>query len=173
MGQDAQSNRTGKIPAGMLCVKMEILCSTYAAKSSTHAASQAPQGDVANSWEMWQIKRSLPWVFAAVLLQRPGWATVPPQLQQQGCGLLLWSAGYSLSVYIPMSFACIFPIESLRWSLVAAATLTSGLFLLLNFRKPIFAVAGAKYALQSPPPPPIPPHLRAVLVAQLSLTHLC
>jgi hypothetical protein len=52
--------------------------------------------------------------------------------------------GYSLSIYIPISFFCIFPYESVRWTLVVLATFTSGLFLLTNFKGPIFDVAGAK-----------------------------
>jgi hypothetical protein len=54
--------------------------------------------------------------------------------------------GYAMAVYIPMALLCIAPSEVLRWSLVGAATLASGLFLLLNFRGPMLAAAGAKGA---------------------------
>jgi hypothetical protein len=39
------------------------------------------------------------------------------------------------------------PYEAVRWVCIGLATLSSGLFLLLNFRGPIFDVAGAKCAL--------------------------
>lgn len=45
-----------------------------------------------------------------------------------------------------MSPVCVLPYEAVRWALIGVATLTSGLFLLLNFRGPIFDVAGAKCA---------------------------
>ena len=53
-------------------------------------------------------------------------------------------AGYALSIFIPISFVCVLPYEALRWSMIAVATVSSGLFLLLNFKGPIFDVAGAK-----------------------------
>ena len=53
-------------------------------------------------------------------------------------------AGYALSVFIPISFVCIFPYEALRWALVAAATATSGLFIMINLRHTVFEHAGAK-----------------------------
>ena len=53
-------------------------------------------------------------------------------------------AGYALSIFIPVSFICILPYEVLRWVLVAVATFTSGLFLLTNFKAPIYDTAGAK-----------------------------
>ncbi len=52
--------------------------------------------------------------------------------------------GYALAIFIPISFACIAPIESLRWALVALATATSGLFILLNLRGPVFETAGVR-----------------------------
>ncbi|KAK9828091.1 hypothetical protein WJX81_002457 [Elliptochloris bilobata] len=52
--------------------------------------------------------------------------------------------GYALSIFIPVSCVCVLPYEAVRWALIGAGTLTSGLFLLLNFRGPIFDVAGAK-----------------------------
>ena len=55
-------------------------------------------------------------------------------------------AGYALSVFIPISFVCVVPYEAVRWAMIALATLSSGLFLLMNFRGPIFDVAGAKCA---------------------------
>lgn len=53
-------------------------------------------------------------------------------------------AGYALAAFIPISFVCIFPVEVMRWSVVAAATAISGLFILLNFRRPVFDHVGAK-----------------------------
>eukprot|EP00884_Botryococcus_braunii_P014287 jgi/Botrbrau1/2285/Bobra.101_2s0108.1 len=52
--------------------------------------------------------------------------------------------GYSLTVFIPISMLCVFPSELLRWLLITAATFTSGAFLMLNFREPIFDLAGAR-----------------------------
>jgi hypothetical protein len=52
--------------------------------------------------------------------------------------------GYALSVFIPISFVCIVNNEIVRWLLVALATFTSGLFLLSNFRTPIYESAGAR-----------------------------
>lgn len=52
--------------------------------------------------------------------------------------------GYALAVFIPISFACIFPLEMLRVGLVAGATAVSGIFILLNFRRPVFDHVGAK-----------------------------
>ena len=57
----------------------------------------------------------------------------------------MW-AGYALSIFIPISFVCVVPYEAIRWVMIGLATLSSGLFLLLNFRGPIFDVAGAKCA---------------------------
>ncbi|KAK9811891.1 hypothetical protein WJX72_011905 [[Myrmecia] bisecta] len=71
---------------------------------------------------------SLKWLFKSTVSLAQVWCTY----------------GYSLSLFIPISFFCIFPYEVARWVLVMAATLTSGLFLMLNFRQPIFDVAGAK-----------------------------
>lgn len=58
------------------------------------------------------------------------------------------ATGYALSIFIPVSCVCVLPYEAVRWALIGVATLTSGLFLLLNFRGPIFDVAGAKCALK-------------------------
>lgn len=58
---------------------------------------------------------------------------------------LFVGAGYALSIYIPVALLCVIRIEILRWALIGAATLTSGLFLMMNFRGPIFESAGAKY----------------------------
>ncbi|CAK0784356.1 hypothetical protein CVIRNUC_007560 [Coccomyxa viridis] len=52
--------------------------------------------------------------------------------------------GYALSIFIPISFVCVLPYEALRWAMIGVATVSSGLFLLLNFKGPIFDVAGAK-----------------------------
>ena len=73
---------------------------------------------------------------------------------------MLWP-GYALSIYIPISFVCVVPYEAVRWAMIAVATVLSGLFLLLNFKGPIFDVAGAKcvlppgysYCSVNPPPP--------------------
>lgn len=53
-------------------------------------------------------------------------------------------AGYALSIFIPISFVCVLPYEAVRWAMIGVATVSSGLFLLLNFKGPIFDVAGAK-----------------------------
>ncbi len=58
--------------------------------------------------------------------------------------LLSASAGYALAVFIPISFVCIFPVEIMRWSVIGAATFVSGMFILLNFRRPVFDHVGAK-----------------------------
>ena len=68
-------------------------------------------------------------------------------LAQQAVSIALISAGYALSIFIPISFVCVLPYEALRWAMIAVATVSSGLFLLLNFKGPIFDVAGAKCAL--------------------------
>lgn len=55
----------------------------------------------------------------------------------------VWCAyGYALSGYIPMAALCVLPTEAVRWSLVGAATVMSGAFLILNFRSPIIEAAG-------------------------------
>ena len=64
----------------------------------------------------------------------------------QSCVRLRRATGYALSIFIPVSCVCVLPYEAVRWALIGVATLTSGLFLLLNFRGPIFDVAGAKCA---------------------------
>ena len=53
-------------------------------------------------------------------------------------------AGYALAVYIPIACICILPVEAMRWAVLGAATVTSGLFLLLTFRRPILDSAGAR-----------------------------
>lgn len=53
-------------------------------------------------------------------------------------------AGYALSIFIPISFVCVLPYEAVRWAMIGVATVSSELFLLLNFKGPIFDVAGAK-----------------------------
>ncbi|KDQ18414.1 hypothetical protein BOTBODRAFT_171259 [Botryobasidium botryosum FD-172 SS1] len=55
----------------------------------------------------------------------------------------LW--GYGMTVWIPVSLLCIAPIPMLRWSLVGAASLLSGFFLLRNVY-PVLASAEAKSA---------------------------
>ena len=71
---------------------------------------------------------------------------VPCRRSTQSCEELRHAAGYALSIFIPVSPVCVLPYEAVRWALIGVATLTSGLFLLLNFRGPIFDVAGAKCA---------------------------
>lgn len=52
--------------------------------------------------------------------------------------------GYALAVFIPMALVCVVPLESVRWAVVGAATLTSGTFIMLSLRRPIHEAAGAK-----------------------------
>ncbi|KAI3435959.1 hypothetical protein D9Q98_002017 [Chlorella vulgaris] len=53
--------------------------------------------------------------------------------------------GYSVAAFIPICFVCVVPVEIARWAVVAAATLTSGTFILLSMRKHIQdSDAGAK-----------------------------
>lgn len=59
-------------------------------------------------------------------------------------GYSVGNAGYALSIFIPISFVCVLPYEAVRWAMIGVATVSSGLFLLLNFKGPIFDVAGAK-----------------------------
>ena len=76
-------------------------------------------------------------------------------------GLLLWAIlkwcgsnvslpsvwciyGYAMAAFIPMAALCVIPLESVRWSLVMAATAISGTFLTLNLRRPLLDSTGAK-----------------------------
>ena len=43
-----------------------------------------------------------------------------------------------------MCVLCLIRVEIVRWVLIGVATLTSGLFLMMNFRRPLFDHAGAK-----------------------------
>ena len=52
--------------------------------------------------------------------------------------------GYSLSIYMPVSLACVVPIKWVRWLIVGLATLSSALFLFLNFKATIYQAAPAK-----------------------------
>eukprot|EP00887_Chlorella_sp_A99_P006437 scaffold3.g6437.t1 len=53
--------------------------------------------------------------------------------------------GYALAIYIPVSFVCVFPVKSMRWAVLGAATGVSALFILLTFRRPVHdSEAGAK-----------------------------
>lgn len=57
----------------------------------------------------------------------------------------LWCIyGYSLTAFIPVSLACVIPVEGIRWAVVAAATLLSGSFLFANIKATVFATAPAK-----------------------------
>ena len=53
-------------------------------------------------------------------------------------------AGYALTIFIPVSMACVIPVEWLRWVVIMGATVLSGGFLLRNFKNAIFAAAPAK-----------------------------
>ena len=53
-------------------------------------------------------------------------------------------AGYSLSIFIPVCVLCLIRLEVVRWVLIGVATASSGLFLMMNFRRPLFDTAGAK-----------------------------
>jgi hypothetical protein len=55
--------------------------------------------------------------------------------------------GYALTIFIPVSFACIIPVELLRWLLVMLATASSGLFLIGNFKATIYAAAPARASM--------------------------
>jgi hypothetical protein len=55
--------------------------------------------------------------------------------------------GYAMTIFIPVSFACIVPNEYVRWILVGIATLLSGLFLLGNFKATIYAAAPARASM--------------------------
>lgn len=53
-------------------------------------------------------------------------------------------AGYSLTIFIPVSLVCVAPVAWLCWLLVALATANSGLFLLRSFKTTIYAAAPAR-----------------------------
>lgn len=52
--------------------------------------------------------------------------------------------GYSLTIFIPVSFLCIIPLSLLRWLAVMVATAISGLFIVANLRPTIYEVAPAR-----------------------------
>lgn len=52
--------------------------------------------------------------------------------------------GYSIAVFIPISFICIVPLEWVRWLVLSIATLSSGLSLILNLKTAIYAAAPAR-----------------------------
>ena len=53
-------------------------------------------------------------------------------------------AGYSLSIFLPISLLCIVPNEIMRWVVVMVATAISGLFLFTNLRERISAAGPGK-----------------------------
>ncbi|KXZ51949.1 hypothetical protein GPECTOR_11g73 [Gonium pectorale] len=55
--------------------------------------------------------------------------------------------GYCLTIYVPVSIACVVPIDWLRWVLVMVATALSAGFLFMNFRATIYSAAPAKATL--------------------------
>ncbi|GFR42590.1 hypothetical protein Agub_g3517 [Astrephomene gubernaculifera] len=55
--------------------------------------------------------------------------------------------GYCLTIYVPVSVACIVPIDWLRWLLVMGATALSAGFLFMNFRATIYSAAPARATL--------------------------
>lgn len=57
----------------------------------------------------------------------------------------VWCAyGYALATFIPIAALCVLPMEAVRWSLVSAATIASGVFLVLNFRSVVVEAAGTR-----------------------------
>ncbi|PNH01512.1 Protein YIPF1 [Tetrabaena socialis] len=52
--------------------------------------------------------------------------------------------GYCLTIYVPVSIACVVPIDWLRWVLVMSATALSAGFLFMNFRATIYSAAPAR-----------------------------
>ncbi|KAK9794060.1 hypothetical protein WJX73_002215 [Symbiochloris irregularis] len=80
-------------------------------------------------------------VFGVVL-----WALLKWMFKVPDVGLTkVWCTyGYALSIFIPVALVCVIRIELMRWIVIGVATLTSGLFLMMNFRRPIFDSAGAK-----------------------------
>jgi hypothetical protein len=52
--------------------------------------------------------------------------------------------GYCLTIFIPVSFVCIVPLDWLRWLMVGISTAISGLFLVANFKTTIYEAAPAK-----------------------------
>lgn len=55
--------------------------------------------------------------------------------------------GYCLTIFVPVSIACVVPIDWLRWTLVMVATALSAGFLFMNFRATIYSAAPAKATL--------------------------
>ncbi len=49
-----------------------------------------------------------------------------------------------MTIFIPVSLACIIPIQLMRWLLVMGSALVSGLFLLLNLRERILPAGPGK-----------------------------
>ncbi|KAG2437829.1 hypothetical protein HXX76_005448 [Chlamydomonas incerta] len=52
--------------------------------------------------------------------------------------------GYCLTVYVPVSIACVVPISWLQWLLVMLATALGAGFLFMNFKNTIYSAAPAK-----------------------------
>ncbi|GIL46113.1 hypothetical protein Vafri_3174 [Volvox africanus] len=55
--------------------------------------------------------------------------------------------GYCLTIYVPVSIACVVPIDWVRWVLVMSATALSAGFLFMNFRATIYSAAPARAVL--------------------------
>ncbi|GIL71631.1 hypothetical protein Vretimale_920 [Volvox reticuliferus] len=55
--------------------------------------------------------------------------------------------GYCLTIYVPVSIACMVPIDWVRWLLVMSATALSAGFLFMNFRATIYSAAPARAML--------------------------
>lgn len=72
-------------------------------------------------------------------------------LRYHGAGVPLasvWCAyGYALVAYIPMAALCVLPFEIARWLLIGAATLMSGMFLLMTFNTRVMDSVGIKASM--------------------------
>ncbi|GLC34136.1 hypothetical protein PLESTB_000841300 [Pleodorina starrii] len=55
--------------------------------------------------------------------------------------------GYCLSIYVPVSIACMVPIDWARWVMVMTATVLSAGFLFMNFKATIYSAAPARATL--------------------------
>ncbi|PNW70507.1 hypothetical protein CHLRE_17g722700v5 [Chlamydomonas reinhardtii] len=67
--------------------------------------------------------------------------------------------GYCLTVYVPVSIACVVPINWLQWLLVMLATALGAGFLFMNFKNTIYSAAPAKAV----------PVLLAIVLAHIAL----
>ncbi len=69
---------------------------------------------------------------------------IPPVRPRRTVHLHPLPAGYCLTIFVPVSIACVVPIDWLRWTLVMVATAISAGFLFMNFRATIYSAAPAK-----------------------------